>query len=51
MEQLRKEYEGMNLTDLQILNAKSLGLNKEQIIQFKIDARKTMDDFNELFNK
>ena len=36
MEELRKGYEGLGLNDSQMLVAKSVGITKEQMIQFKI---------------
>jgi len=51
MEQLRKEYEGMDLTDKQILDAKNIKLTKVQITQLNITANKMIIEFNEAWDR
>ena len=51
MAKLREEYEGLGLNDSQILSAKSIGLNKEQMKQLIINLRKMVSDFDNMLRE
>ena len=48
MEKLREEYEGLNLTDSQILSVKGVGINKEQMALLITNWKQIMFDFDDM---
>jgi len=51
IEELRKEYDGLNLTDTQILTAKGVGITKDQLMELKINIEKMIIDFRSMFEQ
>ncbi|MBZ9615314.1 hypothetical protein [Clostridium estertheticum] len=49
IEELREEYEGLNLTDSQIIIVKGIGLNKEQMSELMINLSKAAKDLCDAF--